>query len=263
MRDRPEHAHRLTVAEDRLRSEVGVTIFARESNDPELLARAESKIPYLKRDLERVGGTGATVRIQRADVPADRVQALKTVEALEYDIERRGLHDLSVSMRRSLRELEAAIPASDAHSRPFLEAQTTWHRECLKHYGVRQRGHAPSASTQTRSRQRGGGRPRGSRRRVTAGRSSGSSDSDPGGDDGPGEAGNDEPERSDLTAGHPRSRFGFAELHARTPDLSGPERAEVFNALPDVLQDQAWADLREHADYRSHRDFEDWCRDGK
>lgn len=59
------------------------------------------------------------------------------------------------------------------------------------------------------------------------------------------------------------ARFTVLELRTRTPDLTGPEQAEVFDRLPAVLQAEAWAGLREWTDHRSQRDFEDWCGDDR
>jgi hypothetical protein len=53
--------------------------------------------------------------------------------------------------------------------------------------------------------------------------------------------------------------FTFAELLWRTEDLTGPERADVFYALPSILQEQAWSRLASCAADRSQRDFEVWC----
>jgi hypothetical protein len=58
------------------------------------------------------------------------------------------------------------------------------------------------------------------------------------------------------------AEFTFHELHARTTDLTGPERAAVFDRLPDELQTQAWARLRERFDHIAELDHRDWCRDG-
>lgn len=54
-------------------------------------------------------------------------------------------------------------------------------------------------------------------------------------------------------------RFSFLELDARTPNLDAPTRAAVFDALPLVLQEQAWAHLRERMDHVSDCDLRDWC----
>jgi hypothetical protein len=58
------------------------------------------------------------------------------------------------------------------------------------------------------------------------------------------------------------AEFTFLELHDRTPDLTGPERADVFYRLPEQLQTQAWARLAESTGDRSQREFDVWCRDG-
>jgi hypothetical protein len=55
--------------------------------------------------------------------------------------------------------------------------------------------------------------------------------------------------------------FTFAGLHERTPDLTGPERLEVFYALPAPLQEQAWAHLRWRMDHVSDCEHRDWCGD--
>jgi hypothetical protein len=55
--------------------------------------------------------------------------------------------------------------------------------------------------------------------------------------------------------------FSVLELRERTPGLTGAERLEVFHALPDPLQREAWVSLREHFDHVAELDFRDWCGD--
>jgi len=53
--------------------------------------------------------------------------------------------------------------------------------------------------------------------------------------------------------------FTFAELHARTAELDGPQRLDVFGHLPAILQQQCWADLRERFDHVAALDHRDYC----
>jgi hypothetical protein len=57
--------------------------------------------------------------------------------------------------------------------------------------------------------------------------------------------------------------FTFGALKRRTEDLSPREQHVVFGELPEALQAEAWANLREQTDWRSQRDFEDWCGDDR
>jgi hypothetical protein len=59
------------------------------------------------------------------------------------------------------------------------------------------------------------------------------------------------------------STFTFLEFRRRTEDLDGQSRLAVFGELPEPLQRQAWADLREHFDHVADLDFRDWCGDDR
>ncbi len=52
-------------------------------------------------------------------------------------------------------------------------------------------------------------------------------------------------------------RFNFADFHALTADLTGPERAAVFYELSPSLQQEAWDDLRGRVDAESVALFEE------
>jgi hypothetical protein len=43
----------------------------------------------------------------------------------------------------------------------------------------------------------------------------------------------------------------FAQLHRWTPELTGPERLELFFSLPEEARQRCWDDLRDRLD-RSH-----------
>jgi hypothetical protein len=49
---------------------------------------------------------------------------------------------------------------------------------------------------------------------------------------------------------HRGARYTFARLHLDTAALEPTTKAEIFNALPERLQAQAWAALRHEVDLR-------------
>jgi hypothetical protein len=57
--------------------------------------------------------------------------------------------------------------------------------------------------------------------------------------------------------------FDFVAFRRRTEDLSPSDQLAVFWDLPDVLQAEAFACLREQTDWRSQRDFEETCGDDR